>query len=141
MVLKGDGRTGPDRDLRTAVSVIGTASAEMDLRFVVTMVAWAVVSLAGVLWVIRPPGATSVTSANEQTIYLLEPFLTGAGALAIIGIRRFGSVDANGVSIADRLAYWSAVIVIGAVIWYGPVHRSGPGFAVALVTGTAAVIL
>lgn len=141
MVLKGEGRTGPVWDLRTAVSVIGTASAEMDLRFVVTMVAWAVVSLAGVLWVIRPPGATSVTSANEQTIYLLAPFLTGAGALAIIGIRRFGSVDANGVSMADRLAYWSAVIVIGAVIWYGPVHRSGPGFAVALVTGTAAVIL
>ncbi|NBT04204.1 MAG: hypothetical protein EBS94_12465 [Proteobacteria bacterium] len=42
---------------------------------------------------------------------------------------------------ADRLAYWSAVIVIGAVVWYGPVNRSGPGFAVALVTGTVAVIL
>ena len=137
----GEGRTGPDWDLRSVVTAIGSASAEMDLRFVVAMIAWSIVSLAGVLWVIRPPGAVSVTSANEHSIYLLAPFVIGAGALAIIGIRRVGSVDADGVSMADRLAYWSAVIVFGAVIWYGPVHRSGPGFAVGLVTGTVAVIL
>ena len=128
----------------------------MDLRFVVAMIAWAIVSLAGVLWVIRPLGAASVTSANEHSIYLLAPFLIGAGALAIIVIRRLkpgvyrsrgdgavglGDVDVDGVSMADRLAYWSAVIVIGAVVWYGPINRSGPGFAVALVTGTVAVIL
>ena len=128
----------------------------MDLRFVVAMIAWAIVSLAGVLWVIRPLGAASVTSANEHSIYLLAPFLIGAGALAIIVIRRLkpgvyrsrgdgavglGEVDVDGVLMADRLAYWSAVIVIGAVVWYGPVNRSGPGFAVALVTGTVAVIL
>ncbi len=140
-VATGEVRTGPEWDLRTVVSAIGIASAEMDLRFVVAMIAWAIVSLASVLWVIRPTGASSVTSANEHSIYLLAPFLIGAGALAIIGIRRFGSVDADGVSMADRLAYWSAVIVIGAVIWYGPVNRSGPGFAMALVTGTVAVIL
>ena len=128
----------------------------MDLRFVVAMIAWAIVSLAGVLWVIRPLGAASVTSANEHSIYLLAPLLIGAGALAIIVIRRLkpgvyrsrgdgavglGEVDVDGVLMADRLAYWSAVIVIGAVVWYGPVNRSGPGFAVALVTGTVAVIL
>ena len=120
------------------------------------MIAWAIVSLAGVLWVIRPLGAASVTSANEHSIYLLAPLLIGAGALAIIVIRRLkpgvyrsrgdgavglGEVDVDGVLMADRLAYWSAVIVIGAVVWYGPVNRSGPGFAVALVTGTVAVIL
>ncbi len=140
-VATGEVSTGPDWNLRTVVSTIGIASREMDLRFVVAVIAWAIVSLAGVLWVIRPPGAASVTSANEHSIYLLAPFLVGAGALAIIGIRRLGSVDADGVSMADRLAYWSAVIMIGAVIWYGPVNRSGPGFAVALVTGTVAVIL
>lgn len=140
-VATGEVSTGPDWNLRTVVSAIGIASREMDLRFVVAVIAWAIVSLAGVLWVIRPPGAASVTSANEHSIYLLAPFLVGAGALAIIGIRRLGSVDADGVSMADRLAYWSAVIMIGAVIWYGPVNRSGPGFAVALVTGTVAVIL
>ena len=146
----------PDWNLRAVVSAIGIASREMDLRFVVAMIAWAIVSLAGVLWVIRPLGAASVTSANEHSIYLLAPFLIGAGALAIIVIRRLkpgvyrsrgdgavglGDVDVDGVSMADRLAYWSAVIVIGAVVWYGPVNRSGPGFAVALVTGTVAVIL
>ncbi len=146
----------PDWNLRAVVSAIGVASREMDLRFVVAMIAWAIVSLAGVLWVIRPLGAASVTSANEHSIYLLAPFLIGAGALAIIVIRRLkpgvyrsrgdgavglGEVDVDGVSMADRLAYWSAVIVIGAVVWYGPVNRSGPGFAVALVTGTVAVIL
>ncbi|NBT19434.1 MAG: hypothetical protein EBT00_11790 [Proteobacteria bacterium] len=165
----------PDWNVRAVVSAIGIASCEMDLRFVVAMIAWAIVSLAGVLWVIRPLGAASVTSANEHSIYLLAPFLIGAGALAIIVMRRLkpgvhasrgdglcersedinnggagersegcgglGEVDADGVSMADRLAYWSAVIVIGAVVWYGPVNRSGPGFAVALVTGTVAVIL
>ena len=146
----------PDWNLRAVVSAIGVASREMDLRFVVAMIAWAIVSLAGVLWVIRPLGAASVTSANEHSIYLLAPFLIGAGALAIIVIRRLkpsvyrlrgdgavglGEVDVDGVLMADRLAYWSAVIVIGAVVWYGPVNRSGPGFAVALVTGTVAVIL
>ena len=160
----------PDWNLRAVVSVIGIASREMDLRFVVAMIAWAIVSLAGVLWVIRPPGAASVTSANEHSIYLLAPFLIGAGALAIIVIRRlkpgvsksrgdglsersehiskggvgwwcWGLGEVYGVSMADRLAYWSAVIVIGAVVWYGPVNRSGPGFAVALVTGIVAVIL
>jgi len=165
----------PDWNVRAVVSAIGIASREMDLRFVVAMIAWAIVSLAGVLWVIRPLGAASVTSANEHSIYLLAPFLIGAGALAIIVIRRLkpgvyrsrgdglcersedinnggagersegrgglGEVDVDGVSMADCLAYWSAVIVIGAVVWYGPVNRSGPGFAVALVTGTVAVIL
>ena len=146
----------PDWNLRAVVSAIGIASREMDLRFVVAMIAWAIVSLAGVLWVIRPLGAASVTSANEHSIYLLAPFLIGAGALAIIVIRRLkpgvyrlrgdgavglGEVDVDGVLMADRLAYWSAVIVIGAVVWYGPINRSGPGFAVALVTGTVAVIL
>ena len=144
----------PDWNLRAVVSAIGIASREMDLRFVVAMIAWAIVSLAGVLWVIRPLGAASVTSANEHSIYLLAPLLIGAGALAIIVIRRLkpgvyrsrgdgavGLGDVDGVSMADRLAYWSAVIVIGAVVWYGPVNRSGPGFAVALVTGTVAVIL
>ena len=146
----------PDWNLRAVVSAIGIASREMDLRFVVAMIAWAIVSLAGVLWVIRPLGAASVTSANEHSIYLLAPFLIGAGALAIIVIRRLkpgvyrsrgdgavglGEVDVDGVLMADRLAYWSAVIVIGAVVWYGPVNRSGTGFAVALVTGTVAVIL
>jgi hypothetical protein len=117
----------PDWNVRAVVSAIGIASREMDLRFVVAMIAWAIVSLAGVLWVIRPLGAASVTSANEHSIYLLAPFLIGAGALAIIVIRRLkpgvyrsrgdgavglGEVDVDGVSMADRLAYWSAVIVI-----------------------------